>query len=105
MPSRYWGVSGKMLIKTEIGDNTIAFSWKGRLETIKTGNVTIKYDVDVSKTPKHLANFMFGTLFSEQLSWHNTQIEFDELTERGEQCLNKHVKMNHMSNPYGFVNN
>ena len=92
-----------MLVKTKIGSNGITFSWKGKLETIKQKEVTIKYDVDVSKTPKHLANFMFGILFSEQLSWGNTPIEFDELTEKEQRCLSDHVKMNHMSNPYGLV--
>jgi len=90
-------------IITGIGKRIISFSWPESLLFMKRNSVSIVYDVNVSKTPRHLVNFMFGLLMSEFFSWNNYDFEFDELTEKELQCINDHIKLNHISNSYGRV--
>lgn len=67
--------------------------------------IVVTYDVDISRTPKHLLNFMFGMLLSEHLAWNKTDIIFEELTFEEIECINDHIRLNYLSDPYGLVNN
>ena len=93
-----------MNIKTEIGKNTIKFSWGGKVEGFFGGNaLLIEYDVDISKTPKHLANFMFGLIMADPLSWNLGTITFDEMTNRELEGIRNILIMNFHSKGCGGV--
>lgn len=82
-----------MFIKTEIGKNLIRFSWDGSISGFKGNTLWMGYDVDVSKTPRHLVNLMFGLIASDPISGMGTLV-FDEQTPEELRCIRNHVKMN-----------
>ena len=88
-------------VKTEIGENGIRYTWDKRIGGLRGNSLWIEYDVDVSKTPRHLANLMFGLIVSDPMSWENETMVFDELTQEGLSCLTSFLKMYHYSKGYG----
>jgi len=84
-------------VKTEIGRIGIRYTWDKKIQGLKGNTLWIEYDVDVSKTPRHLANLMFGLIASDPMSWENDTMAFDELTREGLSCLSSFLKMYHYS--------
>lgn len=80
-------------VKTEIGRIGIRYTWDKRIRGLKGNSLWIEYDVDVSKTPRHLANLMFGLIASDPMSWENESMVFDELTLEGRDALQYFLKM------------
>ena len=53
------------MIETSVGKNVIAFKWSDEFPTMRGNTLRIRYDVDVSATPRHVANFMFGLIMGD----------------------------------------
>jgi len=85
------------MIDTRIGKNTIQFSWHDKLNYFKGNNLSVTYDVDISQTPRHLANFMFGIIMAGLISFNRIPVEFDELTEGELEAINSLVRLNYLS--------
>ena len=86
-----------MRVKTDIGEKTIRFSWSENLSNFRGNVFYVTYDVDVSQTPRHLANFMFGIRMAGLISFNRIPVEFDELTEGELEAINGLVKLNYLS--------
>ena len=85
------------MITTTIGTNEIRFKWKRELPMCRGNELVIKYDVDVSKTPVHLANFMFGMIMIDALIWCKDPIVLSELTLKEKDGLDKAIFMAYRS--------
>ena len=86
-----------MRVKTDIGEKTIRFSWSENLSNFRGNIFYITYDVDVSQTPVHLANFMFVMIMIDALIWCKKPIVLSELTLKEKECLEKNILMSHRS--------
>ena len=87
------GEDHMITIKTEIKGNMVKYTWNKRLKGLKGKTLWVEYDVDTSNMPRHLANFMFGLIVADPLSWENDTIVFDELTKEGLGCLQDFLEM------------
>jgi len=83
------------VIKTEIGNRVIRFTWESEVPCMLDDELIIEYDADVSQTPRHLANFMFGMIMMDGFIWCKKPIIFDELTFKEKDCLEKSILMSH----------
>lgn len=93
-----------MKITTKIQNNTIRYKLEKEFRFNPWKTFTISYLFDVSKFPMHLANFMVGMLLSEQIGWSNHEvIELGDVTQKELDCINDHVRINFLSNPYKRV--
>jgi len=63
--------------------------------------LVFEYDVDVSKTPEHLANFMFCLIMSDALSWNEGSVVFNEMTSKELDCIRRNLVMNFHSKGCG----
>ena len=45
------------MIETKIGQKAIEYTWNDELPLMLDNTLIIRYDVDVSDTPRHLANW------------------------------------------------
>jgi len=66
----------------------------------------IKYDRDIGVAPDHVLNFMIAIILSEHLAWSShlyDKVIFSELTESEISAIQRHINVNHKTNPYGFV--
>jgi len=68
---------------------------------VKDRTINIEYGIDVDEVPDHIFNYMFGLLLSEQISWSDGMIVFEELTEKELRSIRAHVHINSYSDPYG----
>jgi len=91
------------LIKTKISKHNIKFVLDRKMKYVSSSELNFTYDIDISKTPKHVANYILGILLSEILSWNSGEFIFDELTRPEIDSIRYHVSMNHFSNPYGRI--
>lgn len=87
----------EIIIETRIGKNTIDFYWHSKLNYFSGNNLSVTYDVDVSQTPRHLANSMFGIIMAGLISFNRVSVEFDELTEGELEAINSLVRLNYLS--------
>ena len=55
-------------ILTSVSKNVVECKITGKLRRIKNPHFSITYPIDVSDTPLHLINFMWGIILSEHLS-------------------------------------
>lgn len=69
----------------------------------KKNEFQIKYPIDISKVPCNIINFMCLFLLSEILSWNSGVFEVGELTELQLKCLEDHIRLNFIANPYGRI--
>lgn len=69
-----------MRIESVISKKRIDWTWNKKLNHTKSNTCFASYNVNISKTPKHLANYMIGLLLSEVIAWNSEDVVFDELT-------------------------
>lgn len=85
------------MIETEVRENTLRFKWTYEVPCFKGHELWIKYDVDISKTPRHVANFTFAMIMFDTFLYQNSPIIFDELTLKEKKCIENHLKMAYSS--------
>ena len=85
------------MIETKIGSHSILFTWTKEIPCLKGNHLIIEYDVDISNTPRHLANFMFSLIMSEAITRRTGTILFDELTQKELECVRNYNEMNFIS--------
>lgn len=104
---REGAVVGALAIAVHRQDNTIMVEFSHPLVRFGgTNSLWIKYDRDISMTPAHAINFMIGIILSEHLAWSSglyDKVVFDELTESEAVAIQRHIDVNHKTDPYGFV--
>jgi len=81
-----------MRVTTSISKNAIQWSWDAKLRYTRGSTFSTSYKVDVSKTPKHLANYMAGLILSEIIAWNGVDVIFDELTRAEVASINDFVR-------------
>ena len=92
-------------INTAVNTNSVTFSSSKNIPGTKHSSIYINYEENISRTPKHIFNYMLGILLSEILSWSNEKIVFDSLTKDEAISINNHIRLNHVVNPYGKCKN
>ena len=91
------------MIKTNISKNKITFRLDRTLRFLGKTEINFVYDIDISKTPVQIANYMLGILLSEHFSWNSGTFKFNKLTYNQVHSIRYHERMNRLANPYGRV--
>lgn len=86
-----------MELKTEIKGNIVSYKWDKPLKDFKGRKLYLKYDVDISETPLHVANFIFGVFMQDGITLSGRSLSVNELTQKEVIGLQKTFDMNYES--------
>jgi len=84
-------------INTKANKNRVQYTWKGKLASFRGNNLFLEYDINVSKTPTHLFNFIFGVLMQDPIVYTGGIVKLSELTANELLNLEKILQRNYDS--------
>jgi len=84
-------------VRVDLNYNRIQYDWSNRLKGFRGNKLLLKYDVDLSKIPIHLFNFMFGVLMQDPIVYTGGTIKFSQLTLNELSNLKEIIKRNYNS--------
>lgn len=86
-----------MKIETKIGEHIINYKWDNPIYQFQGNELYLKYDEDISKTPLHIANFLFVVLMQDALTLTGKPVILGELTDKENRELNSIMQMSYHS--------
>lgn len=80
-----------------LNKNIVQYEWNNRLEGFRGNKLFLKYDINLSRIPIHLFNFMFGVLMQDPIVYTGGKIIFSQLTLNEFSNLKEIIKRNYNS--------